>query len=118
MLPNFSSFITRILNSVEAQAPISYKWFWTHVLMSPVSIQILVFISYCSPVQGRMAGTSISVAEFDSVIRGQHVYKSVWIPLTDKMHKHIMWEDNECDKYVVNNWLYQPPMGACTNQER
>ena len=61
--------------------------------------------SYCLPVQGRMAGTSISVAEFDSVIRGQHVYKSVWIPLTDKMHKHIMWQDNECDKYVVNDRL-------------
>ena len=73
--------------------------------MSPVSIKIPVFISYCSPIQGKMAGASTSVAEFDSVIRGQHIYKSVWIPLTDKMHKHIMWEDNKCDKYVINDQL-------------
>ena len=43
------------------------------------SIQIPVFISYYSPVQGRMAGASISAYEFDSVVRGQHVYKSGWI---------------------------------------
>ena len=40
------------------------------------------FISYCSPVQGRMAGASTSVYEFDSVVRGQHVYKNSWTPLT------------------------------------
>ena len=44
--------------------------------MSAVSIQTLVFISYCSPVQGRMAGASISVYEFNSMVRGQYVYKS------------------------------------------
>ena len=52
--------------------------------MSPVSIQTPVFISYCSPVQGRMAGASTSVCEFDNVVRGQYVYKSTWTPLTDK----------------------------------
>ena len=30
-----------------------------------------------------MAGVSITVYEFDSVVRGQHVYKSVWTSLTD-----------------------------------
>ena len=52
--------------------------------MSPASIQTLVFISYCSPVQGRMAGASTSNYKFDSVAKGNHVYKSAWTPLTDK----------------------------------
>ena len=39
--------------------------------------RLLALISYCSPVQGRMAGASTSVYEFDSVVIGQHVYKSV-----------------------------------------
>ena len=42
---------------------------------------IPVLISDCSPVQGRMAGVSISVYEFDIVVRGQHVYKSVGLHL-------------------------------------
>ena len=37
--------------------------------MSQASIQILEFISYCSPVQSRMAGASIGVYEFNSVVR-------------------------------------------------
>ena len=72
--------------------------------MSPVSIQTLVFISYCSPVQDRMAGASTSVYEFDNVGRGQHIYKSAWTPLTDKTaRKCILREDNKRDKYNVNN---------------
>ena len=67
--------------------------------MSPASIQILGFISYCSTVQGRMAGANTIVYEFG---RGQHIYESLWSPLTDKTHK-IMWEDNKCDKYAVND---------------
>ena len=47
--------------------------------MSPVSIQTLAFISYCSPVQGRMAGASIAVYEFGSMVRGQHADKIVWL---------------------------------------
>ena len=43
--------------------------------MSPASIQTPVFISYCSPVQGRIAGDSTSVYEFDNVVRGQHFIK-------------------------------------------
>ena len=51
-----------------------------------------------------MAGDSTSVYyEFDNVVRGQHVYKSVWPPLTDKKRKCILQEDNERDKYDVNN---------------
>ena len=49
-----------------------------------------------------MADASISVYEFDTMVRGQHVYKSVWTPLTDKVHKYIMWEDgNKHDEYTV-----------------
>ena len=67
--------------------------------MSLASIQTLAFISYCSPVQGRMAGASTSVYEFDNVVRSQHVYKSAWTTLTDKTRKCILQENNECDKY-------------------
>ena len=35
-------------------------------------------ISHCSSVQGRMAGASTNVYEFDSMVRSQHVHKSVW----------------------------------------
>ena len=56
-----------------------------------------------------MAGTSTSVYEFDSVARGQHVYKSVWTLLTDwciKTRKCIpVREDNERDKYTINDRL-------------
>ena len=37
--------------------------------MSPVSIQTPAFISYCSPVQDRMAGAGTSVYEFDNVVK-------------------------------------------------
>ena len=75
--------------------------------MSPVSIQTLVFISYGSPVQCRMAGASTSVYEFDGVVRGQHMYKSAWTLLTDKMCKRILGKDNKHDKYTVNDPLLQ-----------
>ena len=56
-----------------------------------------------------MAGASTSFYEFDSVVRGQHVYISVWTSLTNwcsKTRKYIpVWEDNECDKYAVNDQL-------------
>ena len=86
--------------------------------MSPASIQTPAFISYCSPVQGRMAGASTSDYEFDNVVRGQHIYKSAWTPLIDKTRKCILREDNEHDKYPVNYRLYQNPKGGCTHQER
>ena len=66
-------------------------------------------MSYCSPVQGRKAGASTSVYEFDSVVRGQEVYKSVWTSLTDwrnKTRKCILGqEDGERDKYAIDDRL-------------
>ena len=86
--------------------------------MSPASIQTPALISYCSPVQGRMVGASASVYEFDNVVREQHVYKSAWTQLTDKASKCIIREDNEQDKYAINNQQYQHPKGGCTQQQR
>ena len=51
--------------------------------MIPASIQTLAFISYSS-VQGRMVGSSTSVYEFDSVVRGQYVNTSACASLTYK----------------------------------
>ena len=65
-----------------------------------------------------MAGASTSVYKFDNMVRGQHIYKSAWALLTNKMRKSILQEDNERDKYAVNNRLYQYPKGGCTHQER
>ena len=44
--------------------------------MSPASIQTLGFISYCSTVQGRMAGASTIVYEFDSVVEANTFMKA------------------------------------------
>ena len=56
-----------------------------------------------------MAGASTSVNEFDSVVRGQHIYESVWTSLTDrcgKTRKCIpVREDDEHDKYAINDRL-------------
>ena len=56
-----------------------------------------------------MAGASTSVYELDSVVRGQHIYKSVWTSLTgwfSKTRKCIqVREDNEHYKYVINDRL-------------
>ena len=54
-----------------------------------------------------MAGVSPSVYEFDSVVKGQHVYKSVWTSLTDWCSKTRKWipvqKDDERDKYTINH---------------
>ena len=56
-----------------------------------------------------MAVASTSVYKFDSVDKGQHVYKSVWTLLTDwcsKTRKCIsVLEDNKRDKYAINDRL-------------
>ena len=57
-----------------------------------------VLISYCSPAQGRMVGASTTVYEFDSMVKGQHVYKSLWTPLTDwcsRIHKYIPVQEED-----------------------
>ena len=54
-----------------------------------------------------MAGASTSIYEFDSIVRGQHVYKSVLTSLTDWCSKTLKciqaWEDDKCDKYTIND---------------
>ena len=40
--------------------------------MGPVPILTQVFISYCLPVWGRMAGASTGVYEFNRVVSGQN----------------------------------------------
>ena len=56
-----------------------------------------------------MAGASTTVYEFNSVVRSQRVYKSVWTSLTDwcsKARKCILVrEDNERGKYAINDGL-------------
>ena len=77
--------------------------------MSLVPIKILVFISYYSPIQDKIASASTSVYEFDSMIRDQHIHKCVWTPLNDKTRKCDIQEVNKCNKYIVNDQLYQRP---------
>ena len=54
-----------------------------------------------------MAGASTSVYEFDRVVRGQHVYKSLWTSLTNwcsKTHRCIpVGEDDEPYKCAIND---------------
>ena len=44
----------------------------------------------------------IIVYEYDSMVRGQHVYNSVWTLLTDETHK---LKDNKRGEYTINVWL-------------
>ena len=57
-----------------------------------------------------MAGASTSVYEFDSVVRGQHIYKSVWTSLTDwcsKTRKCILvLENNKSDNSAALPGIY------------
>ena len=58
---------------------------------------------HCLLVQDRMEAASTSVYMFDGAVRGQHVCKNVWTPLTDKMCKCIMHEgSSKRDKSAVN----------------
>ena len=56
-----------------------------------------------------MAGASTSVYEYDSVVIGQHIYKSVWASLTDWCSKTpkciLVREADERDKYAINDRL-------------
>ena len=56
-----------------------------------------------------MAGASTSVYKFDSVVRGEYVYKSVCTSLTDWCSKTCkcipVQEDNKHDKYAINDRL-------------
>ena len=66
---------------------------WCHLTLACCTVSYVLGI----------AGASTSVYEFDSEVRSQHVHKSAWTPLTDKMCKCILWEDNKHDKYAVND---------------
>ena len=56
-----------------------------------------------------MAVASTTVYEFGNMVRGQHVYKSVWTTLTDwcSLTRNCIpvREDDECDKYAINDQL-------------
>ena len=101
-LHNYVHYIASILCTVfiriEARVSIFYKLFLTRRLNESSVYLTPTLISYCSPAQGRMVGASTSVYEFDSVVRGQHVYKSLRTPLTDwcsKIHKCILVQEDD-----------------------
>ena len=71
--------------------------------MSLAYIQILVFISYCSPVQGRKHMPAPVFTSSIAWYKPTH-FKRVWTPLTDKSVSATMWEDSEHDEYAVNDW--------------
>ena len=50
--------------------------------------------------------------EFDSVVRGQHIYKSAWTLLTERTCKCILGEDNKHNKYAINDRLLQHLKGG------
>ena len=45
--------------------------------MSMEIIQTRIFISYCTLVQGRMAGANTSIYEFDNVVRTLYIYELI-----------------------------------------
>ena len=46
--------------------------------------QDVYFLLFTWMVEARMAGANTSVYKFDSVVKGLHVYKTVWTPLIDE----------------------------------
>ena len=48
-----------------------------------------------------MAGTSTGVYEFNSVVRGHHVYKIVWTPTIDETLQVIREDASDHDEYAV-----------------
>ena len=102
---------------VFVKFPAKYSWLW--LLHHPFALQnymslhcsvVLCYVSthikatvHCLLVQDRMEAASTSVNMFDGVVRGQHVCKNVWTPLTDKMCKCIVHEgSSKRDKSAVN----------------
>ena len=65
-----------------------------------------------------MACASTSVYELDSMVIGEHVYKCVWTPLTDKSASSSMQEDKEPDEFAANDRLQQSPKERHTYQKR
>ena len=75
--------------------------------MSPTFIQTWAFISYCSPVQDRMAGADTGVYEFDSVVGEFFTFMKLYgLYSLMKRCKCIMREDtNKHDEYTVDDQL-------------
>ena len=74
--------------------------------MSLVSIQTPAFISYCLSVQGRMAGASISVYELIAWLEANTCIKLHRVhSQTKHVSTSVLQEDNERDKYAVNDQL-------------
>ena len=49
----------------------------------------------------RMAGTSTGVYEFHTVVRGHHVYKTVWTPVIDETLQVAQEGTSRHNKYTV-----------------
>ena len=64
-----------------------------------------MFISYCSPVQGRKAHANTGDYEFNSMVIGQYVYKHAWTLFIDECVSTSMWENNKRDESAVNDQL-------------
>ena len=50
---------------------------------------------------GAIHSDSDSVLEFDSVVRGHHIYKAVWTPVIDETLQVAQEGTNEHDEYAV-----------------
>ena len=69
---------------------------------------ILLPIAYLSRVEWQVL-FMIGVYDVDSMVRGQHVYKSIWTPLTNQ---HISVSCRKTTN-MANDWLWQYPKGGC-----
>ena len=87
---------------MEARMSVSYKWLLTRHWKKPSIYSDPGVYFLMLPGQGKMAGANTGVYKFDSMVRGQHVDNSVWMPLTDETHK---LEENKCSEYTVNDLL-------------
>ena len=77
--------ICTVFICIEAWTFISSTWFLKQAWYLLTPRHIFASVHLGGQGQGRMAGASTSVYEFNSVVRIHHVYKTVWIPLIDEM---------------------------------
>ena len=73
-----------------------------HLNQSSIYSELAPFISYVDVWdQARVLIDSTSVYEFNSVVIGHHVYKSLWTPLIDEMLQVMLEGTNEYDEYTI-----------------
>ena len=69
-----------------------------------------------------MGGASTSVYEFNSIVRGQHVYKNIWTSLTTELHKlfsaqqiQTMWsmKGSYSPFLIIKKWIGS---ALCSNE--